>query len=101
MPYQISDGRSLDSLTRRVVVSPDNPSFTLAPGMFLQSMVFNPRNSDHVSIGLTPGGSEFEEDFVLTAGDDATATIDQRFNTKTNFYISGLTAEILITLYLR
>lgn len=72
---------------------------TIPAGLFLQAVVLKPVNADTVSIGLTDGQTEIEDSRPLNANTNNTIIVQQKFDTQTILYLTGLTAQTAITVY--
>ena len=84
-----------------IATEPGPVTLTMPAGTYLQSIVILPLIGDSINVGSTPGGSEFENLFPLTANDYNTVQVGRKFLVATTIYITGLSDTATIILYKR
>lgn len=82
-------------------ISPTVNTLPVGAGDFLEALVLHPENADEINIGLTPGGTDFEDTRPLNAGENNTVIIQQKFDAPATIYITGATGLITGTIYKR
>lgn len=65
-------------------------NYTPATGNFLAALVIKPEQDETVDVGLTAGGTDYEQGLQLEAGKNYTITINEKFENNEQIYVSGL-----------